>query len=163
MPKCDQPDMAICRFYTIGRTYLLELFHSQLQCDLVRFAGDAGLGGAASAPATLVQKSRGRTPAAPAAKNLRLGSVYIRLTSDVPERLSTSRPRNPQPNDFSTASRPTLLVTGIGSAWCRLPPRRRPTRRRSLRGTSGGDFFESGRANRRAHGSGRANAAPSTC
>ena len=99
--------------YTIGRSHLLELFHTQLQCDVVRFAKtpmicrafeqlanlsrrrnrlqlsagktrrprhllrDAGLDGAASAFGILAQKSRGRTSAAPAAKNVQLGSVYI--------------------------------------------------------------------------------------
>ncbi len=37
-PRGGRSEMAVLRVYTIGRTHLLELFHSTLQSDLVRFA-----------------------------------------------------------------------------------------------------------------------------
>jgi hypothetical protein len=112
--------------YTIGRTYLLELFHTQLQSDLVRFAKTPMIRRAYEQLANLEVEYReggavyscppGRhddlgiscamlawtaqhphlpywfrnleaARRAPAATNVWLGSVYIRMKTDVLERL----------------------------------------------------------------------------
>jgi hypothetical protein len=100
--------------YTIGRTYLLELFHTELQSDLVRFADGPAMRRAFEQLANLEAEFResGTVYTCPTGQHDDLGiscamlawAARHRLVDSWSRRLPASRPRRPRRDDGGWAA-----------------------------------------------------------